>query len=247
MKKTFIFIMMTLIITVSGCKKEKSKSLNYNDSDPLSIVLRETRQVNATSEYDITYTTSNDKVVSILNAGNIYGKNVGQAKITLSNSYESKTVDVNVDLFREPSLDFGCTPKAIKSQFGTPYNAGYNAEGYLVYVYSGNEGYSYACGEMDFFFESGRYIEADVYIRKNLDNLLNNYLNESFTLTDTIKVYNPNISDSTDALIYRYHEDMNIICGRYPSGNEWQETFLFYTSLDEKGTNRLIRKPLRNP
>lgn len=236
--------MAALTLTLFSCKEKKSKSLNYNDSDPLSIVLQETRTVDATSDYDISYRSSNTGVLTIQNAGIIFGKNVGQAQLTLDNGYESKTVDVNVDLFRDPSLNFGCPSSEIKSQFGKPFKAGYNQEGYLVYVYTGSDGYSYACGEMDFFFESNRYIEANVYIRKNLNSLLNNHLNKDFTLTDTIKVYNPNISDSTDALLYRYRDDNDIVCVRYPSENGFLETMLIYTRLDEKG---YIRKLLRNP
>lgn len=232
MKKTLFFIMILAVLATS-CKKEKSKSLNYSDSDPITIALRDYHQINVSSEYDITYSTSNDMVVTVTGGGQIYGKNVGSADITMSNGHESKTVEVNVDLFIEPTFEFGCSPSYVKALYGNPYSSLYDDNGILRYIYTANTGYSYACGQMDFLFKDGEYIESQVYIREGVDYLLNNYINERFFPYDTVTIYNPFIEDSVSCDLYKYRIDSTVILGKYFSGDQWNETFLFYIPVQE--------------
>jgi len=243
MKNTFLLIAILAIFTTS-CKKEKSKSLNYNGSNTITIALRDNYQINADSDYDISYSTSNSNIVTVNQNGLIYGKNVGQAQVTLTNSYESRTVGVNVDLFVEPTFEFGCNTQRIKNLYGSPYNSGTTQSGLLVYQYTQktNDGYySYACGEMDFFFSSGAYVEADLYIREGLDVLLNNYIDENFILYDTVQqIIN---EDTVDCHLYRNIIDPTISMGKLPSGNQYNETILYYYQPDDdaKWTPRLER------
>ena len=235
MKKT-LFFMMILAVLATGCNnKKKSKSLNYNDSNPISMVLQGNHQIAASSDYDITYSAINSsptiEVITVSGSGNIYGKNVGNAKVSLSNGYEDMTVDVNVALFTQPTFEFGCSSERIRALYGRPYNSGYNSEGKLVYQYTGSYGYSYACGEMDFFFNDGAYEESDVYIRPSVSYLLNNYLDDNFNhfadINDTIA-----ISETQDTIIivsiYKYKQDESIICGKRLALNQWNEILLFY-------------------
>lgn len=245
MKKNLLIIIMIIAVATNRCKEKKSKSLNYNDSNPIVIALSGTtnefdRQIDVTSDYDITYTAINDgsvEVITVSADGKLHGKNVGTAKVGISNGYESLVVDVKVDLFIEPTFEFGCSPSRIKSLYGSPYQSGYNNNGDLVYIFTGQHGYSYACGEMDFFFDGEKkYKESDVYIRPSVDFLLNNYLNERFYL-DTI------IGDTLS--IYRFKLDNDIICGKFASHNQWNEWCLFYYRLDgEKSlANSLKTRP----
>ncbi|MBQ2499284.1 MAG: hypothetical protein II523_04650 [Bacteroidales bacterium] len=235
MKKT-LFFMIILAIFATGCKKDKkSKSLNYNDSNPIVMPLSGPttefdHKIQVTSDYDITYTAinnSNYSVVSVSNDGYIHGKNVGSAKVGISNGYENLTIDVNVDLFIEPTFEFGCSPSHVRDLYGAPINAGYNTEGNLVYQYTTNHGYSYACGEMDFFFNDGSYYESDVYIRPSVEFLLDNYLTENFDFA-----YDVQDTISPDTIItvsvYKNKLDEDIICGKRPSLNQWNEILLFY-------------------
>ena len=221
MKKTLFVIMISIALFATGCKKDKSKSLNYMDSNPISMVLQGHHQIAALSDYDITYTALNSpdkEVITVTGNGNIYGKNVGTAQVRLDNGHESKTVDVNVDLFREPTFEFGCPSSRIRELYGSPYNSAY-LDTILVYQYTASQGYSYACGEMDFFFYNGGYYEADVYIRPSVEYLLNNYLNDNFNLYTTL-------ADTLD--IYKNKIDTTIICGKFDSHNPWNEFCLFY-------------------
>ena len=241
MKKVLVIMAVVMMIMATGCKKyKKSKSLNYNDSDPIVMALSGTtnqfdHQIQVTSDYDITYTainTSQYEVITVSGSGKIHGKNVGTAKVEISNGYESKTVDVIVDLFVEPTFEFGCNPNHIKSLYGTPAQDGINSEGDLVFRYTSNQGYSYACGEMDFFFNENYYYESDVYIRPSVEYLLNNYLNDNFNHAYD---YNDTISSDTivTVSVYRNKIDENIICGKRLALNQWNEILLYYYRVED--------------
>lgn len=249
MKKTLFILMISIAFLATGCKKDKSKTLNYNDSNPISLVLQGHHQIQASSDYNITYSAINEgnkEVITVTGAGNIYGKNVGAAKVKLDNGHESKIVDVKVDLFKEPTFDFGCGSSKIRELFGAPYQSAYINDTTLVYQYTANQGYSYACGEMDFFFNRGAYFEADVYIRKNCKYLLESiYLNNNFTL-DEIKCDSTTLANYGDTVfIYRNKLDDNIVCGKFASHNQWEEICLFYfrDNNEKSVANILKRRP----
>lgn len=259
MKKT-LFYLMILAVVATGCKKDtKSKSLNYSDSDPITIALRDYHTIGVSSDYDLTYSSSDERYVTVSSGGTIYGKNVGNANVTISNGYESKTVTVNVDLFVQPTFDFGCSPSYIRSLYGSPYNSGY-IDTILVYQYTANQGYSYACGEMDFFFYDGYYYESDVYIRSTFENpLLMNYLNDNFNLVTsyqdtTMTNYSTHYCQehgiqNHDTIfmrsIYSYKLDETIICGKQPAFNDWDEICLFYFQVEpeKSAASFLNRRP----
>lgn len=227
--KKIVFLMMVLAVFAAGCKKKdesKSTALAYNDTNPIKMVFHGYHQVNATSDYDIKYTAIQDndtcEVLTVNSTGRLYGKNVGNAFVKLNNGYETKKVGVRVDLFREPTFNFGCSTGKIKSLYGEPY---YKAmmDTLLVYIYTGKDGYSYACGEMDFFFYEGRYLESDVFINKNFTDQLEQYLDEHFVfdsiMHDTLSLYHNRL-------------DENIICGKFDTHTEYNEFCLFYFKKD---------------
>ena len=234
MKKVLFFIMIFGVLFTSCKKKEsKSTSLNYTDSNPISMTLSGPEhisnvpahyfdhQIEVSSDYSITYSAINPDSIDIIKVssdGYLHGKNVGSAKVKMDNGYENLTVNVDVSLFREPTFEFGCPSSRIRELYGSPYNSAY-LDTILVYQYTASQGYSYACGEMDFFFYNGGYYEADVYIRPSVEYLLNNYLNDNFNLYTTL-------ADTLD--IYKNKIDTTIICGKFDSHNPWNEFCLFY-------------------
>lgn len=247
MKKVLFFSMILAILAI-GCKKksasdDKSTSLNYNDSNPIVMALSGPTNyfdypIDVTSDYDITYKAINPdsiEVITVSSAGKIHGKNVGEARLKLDNGYEKKTVDVRVDLFIEPTFEFGCGTSHIRKLYGKPYQSAI-VDTFLVYQYTRSKGYSYACGEMDFFFDDGAYIEADVYIRPNVDYMLNKYLETNFVLDS---IYGDTLS------VYRNIIDDDIICGKFATHNQWDEFCLFYISASQEKSvaNFLKRRP----
>ena len=228
MRKTLIVLALIMAVLATGCKKnDKSKSLNYSDANPITIALRDYHQISVTSDYDLSFSSSNNLYVTVSGDGVIYGKNVGNADITISNGYESKNVPVKVDLFIEPTFEFGCSPSHINSLYGSPYAIQSN-DSILRYIYTAYNGYSYACGQMDFLFLNQQYIESQVYIREGVEYLLDNYINENFNAIDTTLIYNTFVEDSVVCYVYRNKIDQTIILGKYDSGDQWNETFLFY-------------------
>ena len=233
--KKVVFFLIILAVLATGCKKKKSKDLNYNDSDPIEMTLSGPEHnpnvpahhfdhlIQVTSDYDISFTAINPSglsVISVSNDGYLHGINVGEAKVKIDNSYDSRVVDVVVSLFREPTFEFGCASSRIREIYGRPFESGYlPGDTILCYRYTASNGYSYACGEMDFFFYNRAYYEADVYLRPNVEDLMNDYLSENFNYYSTI-------GDTLD--VYKYKNDTTIICGKFASHNDWNEWCLFY-------------------
>lgn len=239
MKKT-VFFMIMLAVLATGCNKnEKSKALNYNDSNPIKMVLRGEHQISVTSDYDISYTAINDdkEVITVTSAGKLYGKNVGTAHVKISNSHNEITVPVDVDLFTEPTFNFGCSTSKIKELYGQPIKAEQVNDTVLAYVYTSSQGYSYACGEMDFFFDEGAYYAANLYIKKSVEFMMNKYLDDNFNLYGH--------SDSLDLDIYINKLDNSIVCEKFDANNEWNEWCLFYYQIDveKSAANFLKRRP----
>lgn len=228
MKKTVFFLIVLAVLATSCNRNKKSKSLDYNDSNPIEMVLRGYHQIQVSSDYDISYKAINSnpnvEVITVDGSGKLYGKNVGTAQVKIDNSYENRLIDVVVSLFRQPVFDFGCSASRIRSIYGSPYTEQMlPGDTIYVYRYTSSDGYSYACGEMDFFFYNERYYEADVYIRPSVEYLLNNYLTENFN-------YHSIIGDTLD--LYKYKLDTTIICGKFDSHNPWNEFCLFYYKTD---------------
>lgn len=182
--KKLALILSILTIIFSSCT---DNSIKYNGPDVINIVLREEFNINATSNDPITYSSDNSLIVDINQNGKILGKNVGKTNITLSNSEDELRLPVIVSLFEEPTLNFGASTEEIKSLYGSPkYNFGDS-----VYVYgSGQNWFSWAVWEMDFFFKNNKYFESNLYIRSDLDIRINQYLEENYfyhqEITDTI-------------------------------------------------------------
>lgn len=239
--KKILFFVMVFALLASSCKKEsKSKSLNYYDYNPIEMVLRGTHQIEVSSDYGISYKAINpdDKeVVSVTGGGKLTGENVGTAQVKIDNGYESRTIDVVVDFFAEPTFEFGCTTQRIRYLYGMPTVA-LNIDTLTAYYYTTDHGFSFICGEMDFYFYNGIYDEADLYIKSfpPNDDLLYNYLNERF---DYDTIYGDTLQ------VYKYKLDPNILCGKFASHNQWDEWCLFYIRLDgEKSlANVLKRRP----
>lgn len=269
MKKVLFFIMIFGVLFTSCKKKEsKSTSLNYTDSNPISMTLSGPEhisnvpahyfdhQIEVTSDYSITYSAINPDSINIIKVssdGYLHGKNVGSAKVKIDNGYENLTVRVDVSLFREPTFDFGCNTSKIKSLYGSPYQSAYLSDTVLVYQYTADHGYSWACGEMDFFFDVDNnkksYFEADVYISKTCKYLLDSvYLKDNFTLE---AVFTDSIIFATygDTLfIYRSNFDNDLVCGKFATHNQWNESCLFYIQdiQEEKSVANLLKRRPRS-
>ena len=248
--KRIVYLLMVLAVFATGCKKKeepKSTALNYNDKNPIVMAFSGSGhsqnipahyfdyKIQVSSDYDISYRAINPddrEVITVSSDGYIHGKNIGEAKVKMSNGYENKTVDVKVDLFIEPTFEFGCPSSKIRALYGKPY---YSAivDTILVYQYTRKHGYSAACGEMDIYFYNGGYYEADLYIMKLFEDQIDDYLNENFVY-DTI--YGDTLS------IYRHKINEDIHCGMFDTHNQWNEYCLFYYQITQNDTEASFLK-----
>lgn len=238
MKKTLFFV-MALAAFLTSCK---DKSLKYSDSDPIQMIFegpstKADHQIQVTSDYHIDFYAINDdtEIITVTGKGVIHGKNVGNAKVRIENGHDNMTVGVKVNLFKEPTFEFGCNSAKIRQLYGSPTQS-ISQDTVVFYRYTSDNGYSFACGEMDFFFINGEYYESDVYIKNGYEALIDNYLEEKFVL-DTI------VGDTLS--LYRYKSDNSIVCGKFASHNSWEEWCLFYLHDNQakSAANVLNKRP----
>lgn len=230
--KRFIMILFGVMFLFASCKKDNS--IKYNGGDIVNIVLLEEFNLNASSNSKLTYHSDNELFVTVDNEGKIIGKNVGEANVTISNSTQSIVVKVVVSLFEEPTFDFGASPEEIKDIYGNPkHNFGDS-----IFVYgSGNDWYSYAVWEMDFFFEEDMYFESDLYIRNDLtarvDEFVNNKYHFQNEFIDTIFINESNTEyEVVTYYIYLNAEDpvnADVMIGKIYDADDYGDICLFYT------------------
>ena len=183
--KKLALILSTLLFIFSSCT---DKSRKYNGPDVVNVVLQQSYDLKASSKDPLNYSSDNERYVTVSSDGVVYGKNVGKANVTLSNTENELTIPVNVSLFEEPTLNFGASTKEIKALYGEPQRN----YGDSVYRYGGvqNIWYSYAVWEMIFFFNNDKYYESDLFIRNDLDFLVTKHLDENYfyyqALNDTV-------------------------------------------------------------
>lgn len=222
------------LILITACLmfscKDDDKTIKYDGGETIDIVLLEEFNLNATSDESLSYFSDNELYVTVTEDGIIKGKNVGEANVTISNSENSVTVHVIVSLFEEPTLEFGASQERISSIYGTPkHNLGDS-----VYVYAGGEDwYSFAVWQMDFFFKDNHYFECDLYLRSDLDIRINQFLSENYfpydTITDTI--YNEGNEEIIALELYlndSVAENSNVVVGKQYNAGPYDDICLFY-------------------
>lgn len=232
--KKIALILSFVCLFLASCK---DNSIKYNGPDVINMVLRDTLTLDATSDDPLHYKSDNERYVTVSQNGKVFGKNVGRANIIISNTENELTIPVNVNLFEEPTLNFGASTKYIKSLYGEPkYNFGDS-----VYVYGGGEDwYSASVWEMNFFFNDDKYYESDLYIRNDLDLLLTKYLDENYfyfqALNDTID------GEITTLHIYFDTEDPRFaetVVGKQYNVGKYKDILLVYAPASSLNISRM--------
>ncbi len=228
---------MFACIVFSSCNND---SIKYKGPDVINIVLQEKYNIDADSKEPIVYSSDNNLIVDIIDDRTILGKNIGEANVTLSNTSDELSIPVIVSLFEEPSLNFYCSLSDIKDLYGTP-----RIETDSVFVYGGSEDwYSFAVWEMDIFFIDKKYVEADLYIQKDLEIRIDEYLNEKFffknqfTDTDSNITYDVYLNDENP-------ENATVLVGKIKDAGPYHDVCLFYIPYEHtRGSvyNDIIRR-----
>ena len=222
MKKIALFL-LGITILLSSCRPKDKYEICYDGPKEINISLTEEYNLNISSEDPLTLYSDNELIVAVSPNGIIKGKNIGEANIIASNSQNSITIKIVVSLFEEPTFNFYCKPSHIKDLYGAP-----RIETDSVYVYGGSEEWhSFAVWEMDIFFIDKKYVEADLYIRKDLDARIDEYLNtkffyrNKFTDTDNNITYDIYLNDENP-------ENATVLVGKIKDAGPYQDVCLFY-------------------
>ena len=243
MKKLALFLIALCLL--SSCGREVvDESIKYNGTKTINIVLLEEMNLEVTSESEnaITYFSDNEMVVTGSSAGVIKGKNIGEANITISNTVDQITIKVIVSLYEEPCKDFNISQDEIEKIYGAPKYIMESGDT-TAYIYgSGNDWYSYAVWEMDFFFIDDQYIESDLYIRSDVELRLDEFLNNNYfyQYSDTIneQIYHIYLNEENP-------EDASVLLGKINNAGQYDDICIFYTQYthnDDSYKNLIKRR-----
>ena len=246
MKKLALFLVALCLL--SSCREKVDHSIKYNGTKTINIVLLEELKLDVTTESNnpITYHSDNEMVVTVNSEGVIKGKNVGEANVTISNTIDVITVKVTVSLYEEPTTDFYVSKDEISNIYGQP-NYIVDSGDTTVYIYgSGNDWYSYAVWEMDFFFIDNQYIESDLYIRSDVELRLDEFLDNNYfyQYSDTIneQIYNIYLNEENP-------ENASLLLGKINNAGQYDDICIFYTPFEyeeERDYKGIIRKRIFN-
>lgn len=232
MRKTTI-ILLGLCLAFTSCGKKDDKSIKYDGAQNINIVLKETYNLNVSSKDALNYYSDDELVVTVSQDGNIYGKNVGEANVMICNSENELKLHVDVSLFEEPTLNFGCSRNNIVSLYGQPT---YLTDSVIVY----SNWYSYAVWSMSFFFKNNSYYESDLYIRNDLDMRVDQYLKENFH-------YYGEVTDDNGKKIFVYldessEEDASVLVGKQYNANKDGDICLIYIPYTPESRDVIRRR-----
>lgn len=227
--KKIALILLGISILLTSCKPKDKFGIKYNGDSIVNIVLAEEYDLDITSEDNLTFYSDNELIVTVNQDGIIKGKNIGEANITASNSQNSITIKVIVSLFEEPTLNFYCDQSYIEEVHGTPK---YKNDSLMIYG-SGEDWHSFAVWEMDFFFINNQYVEADLYIRKDLNVRVDEYLKGKF-------IYKNQVTDEETNVTYDIYlnkenpEDATVLVGKIMDAGPYKDICLFYIPYEHK-------------
>ena len=246
MKKLALFLVALCLL--SSCREKVDHSIKYKGTKTINIVLLEELKLDVTTESNnpITYHSDNEMVVTVNSEGVIKSKNVGEANVTISNTIDVITVKVTVSLYEEPTTDFYVSKDEISNIYGQP-NYIVDSGDTTVYIYgSGNDWYSYAVWEMDFFFIDNQYIESDLYIRSDVELRLDEFLDNNYfyQYSDTIneQIYNIYLNEENP-------ENASLLLGKINNAGQYDDICIFYTPFEyeeERDYKGIIRKRIFN-
>ncbi len=246
MRKIALYLIALCLL--SSCREKVDHSIKYNGTKTINIVLLEELKLDVTTESNnpITYHSDNEMVVTVNSEGVIKSKNVGEANVTISNTIDVITVKVTVSLYEEPTTDFYVSKDEISNIYGQP-NYIVDSGDTTVYIYgSGNDWYSYAVWEMDFFFIDNQYIESDLYIRSDVELRLDEFLDNNYfyQYSDTIneQIYNIYLNEENP-------ENASLLLGKINNAGQYDDICIFYTPFEyeeERDYKGIIRKRIFN-
>ena len=81
--RKIVLLLLSIYCVLTSCNDEIDKSIKYNGSKNIDITLHEIRNLNASSEEELKYSSDNPLNVPVSKDGDIKGNNIGDANIKI--------------------------------------------------------------------------------------------------------------------------------------------------------------------
>jgi len=136
MRKEFTLLISVICLTIISCTKDEDVKLTVDTSE-IALYSGEEHQIEAVSNFPITYLSENEYVATVSDDGLIKAQEIGETTINVSCDDVTEKISVEVlaeyDLYPEPIMEWGRTRESIISELGEPDANLSNSIGYFFY------------------------------------------------------------------------------------------------------------------
>ena len=178
-------MLLALAVSLNSCEEENDTHIILEETSK-TLFSGEEYAIKASSDYKITYKSSDDFVASVSVTGKVAAYNVGEAVVTLSNGTEEKEFKVFVapkyDLYPDPILDFGMSKTNLVKKLGTPKVEKVMDE----YEYIAYEGKSDNVSNIVYFFVDNLFVQVTLEMLDEKTKDLMPFLHERYMFLSTI-------------------------------------------------------------
>lgn len=180
--KTNFFALLTLMcaLTFSSCSKDDGDTIDLQTPSEIVLNSKQTAEIKAISQSPISYKSKNEFNATVSDKGLVTANFVGETEILLTNGSNSKSIVVRVDpkinLYPEPSIEWGITKSQIIAKYGKPDTETADGIGY--------SGYSSAAPIAMFLFENNRLKSSAVTVKASYASTLGSFLAERYLPID---------------------------------------------------------------
>ncbi len=180
--KTNFFALLTLVcaLTFSSCSKDDGDTIDLQTPSEMILNSKQTAQIKAISKSPIRYESKNEFNATVSDKGLVKANFVGETEIKVTNGSDSKSITIKVDpkvnLYPEPSIEWGITKSQIIAKYGKPDTETADGIGY--------SGYSSAAPIAMFLFENNRLKSSAVTVKTSYASALGSFLTERYLPID---------------------------------------------------------------
>lgn len=183
MKRILFSLLLVIPFFIAGCDDDDNKKINLTSPPEIQLYQGGTHQINATSDYEITYTSEKEFVATVSKTGLVTADYVGETNIILNNGKTTETVKVVVsgknNLYQTPNLEFGITAAELIAKLGEPDHQDVTDTGYTRIYYADYS--SAASSQRQYIIDpTGKYDMVGVYVYISYAESLIGYLEERY-------------------------------------------------------------------
>lgn len=177
MKKLLCLLFVVTLFTACSSDDNNNDDINLKTSD-VTLYYNDEAQIEAKSDYKITYSSENEYYASVDDKGLIKAGRVGETMITLTNGKVSKSLKVAVKakddrFYTEPNIQFGISRNDLINKLGTPDFATENGIAY--------DNHSTNVPQVGYIFDSNNKLQASyVLVSTSQSSRLGAFLDERY-------------------------------------------------------------------